>query len=345
MRLKTFLLLVIMAGTFYTLSALDTLNQRLLYFATITPPTEDMTLQSLSQTLRAEANDDMEAAELAFYWIVEQITYDFDNEQISKEAADLEQVLRSRRGNVQTLSQLYQEICTRMGIQCHLIPGYVNFSNGRDLGEYSYDGKIREIPDKPFHSWNLVKINGTYYGVDVSLGSGSVGGTMEEAVWVKKYDLDQVLVASGVFFKIHLSADPRWQFREHPISLKTFNTRIPFSAMLEAHQSSDPFNYQAAIAEYENAAPANRRLMTLKSTLQFNRSDFNMRQYADALYNMGYTQSLGDYETQRLLNARKFYEQAIDAYQRIEQTAEVQQLVAQAHQGITYVAYRLDKKQ
>lgn len=345
MRANVFLLLATMATTSSSLLALDSLDQRLLYFAISTRPTEDMTLQSLSQTLRAEADSDIRAAKLAFYWIVEQISYDFDNEQISKDAIDLEQVLRTRRGNVQTLSQLYQEICTRMGLQCYLIPGYVNFSNSKDLGEYSYDGKVRDIPDRPFHSWNLVKIDDVYYGVDVSLGSGSVGGTEEEAVWVKKYDLDQVLVSHGVFFKIHLSADPRWQFREHPISLKTFNSRIRFSDMLAAHRSSDRFDYEAAITEYEKAAPAARRLMTLQSILQFNASNFNLRQYADALYNMGYTKSLGDYETQRLLSARKYYEQAIDVYKRVEQNEQVEQLMAQAQQGITYVAYRLDKKQ
>ena len=84
--------------------------------------------------------------------------------------------------------------------------------------------------------------------------------------------------------------------------------------------------------------------MTLSSTYEFNPSNFNLRQYADALYNMGYTLSSGDYNTERLLAARKYYEQAIETYKRVRSNAAVDQLMAQAHQGITYIAYRLDSK-
>jgi len=84
--------------------------------------------------------------------------------------------------------------------------------------------------------------------------------------------------------------------------------------------------------------------MTLRAIHAYNASNFNLRQYADALYNMGYTQSLGDYDTQRLLSARKYYEQAIAMYKKVEDSPVVEQLMAQAEQGITYVAYRLDAK-
>ncbi len=344
MRAKTTLLFAVLSLFSSSLLAIDTLDQKLLDFAKSSPPTEEMTLSSLAQLLRTEASTEIKAAELTFYWITEHIAYDFDSEQISGNNDDLERVLRTRRGNVQTFSQLYREVCIRMGLECHLIRGYVNFIAGKELPDYFYDGEVKDIPDKPNHSWNLVKIEGVYYGVDVSLGSGAIGGTEEEAVFVKKYDPGQILVSDGIFFKMHLPADPRWQFREHPIAIKTFFTRVPFEQMLAAHESAKQFDYQAAIAAYEKASAAEQRLMTLKSTLTFNPSNFNLRQYADALYNMGYTQSLGDYNTDRLLSARRYYQQAIDAYKRVDSSPAVDQLMAQAEQGITYIAYRLDSK-
>ena len=344
MRILT-LLAFIMASLYASeLSAIDSLDLQQMAFIQSIPPTEAMTLRSLSETLRSEASSDFNAAELAFYWITEHIEYDFDNEQIGGEDQDLNKVLRTQRGNMQTFSQLYRELSTLMGLQCYLIRGYANLKVSRELPDYFYDGKVRDIPNRPNHSWNLVKIDGVYYGVDLSLGSVSLGGTEEEAVFVKKYDYSHILVSDGAFFKVHLAADPRWQFREHPFSLTTFFRDIPYSQMVASHQNGLSFDYEAAIAEFEQATAAEQRLMTLKSTYTFNPTDFNKRQYADALYNMGYTQSSGPFDTQRLLQARQYYQQSIEVYKTLNTNTAVDQLMAQAEQGITYIAYRLDAK-
>ncbi|MEL6657283.1 MAG: transglutaminase domain-containing protein [Bacteroidota bacterium] len=345
MPLNIFALLTALFLSTSSLLALDSLDLRQLDFIRKTVPTEVMSLRSLSDTLLAEADSDFNAAELAFYWIAEHIEYDFEAEQLGGESADLEQVLRTRRGNMQTFSQIYRELCSRMGLQCYLIRGYANLKIGKELPEHFYDGTVGDIPDRPNHSWNLVKIDSVYYGVDVSLGAGFLGGTEEEAVFVKKYDYAQILVSEGIFFKIHLAADPRWQFREHPLSLTTFFKDVPYAKMVRTHQYGQSFDYQAAIAAFEVASAAEQRLLTLQSTHEFNPSNFNLRQYADALYNMGYTQSAGDYESKRLVSARKYYQEAIEVYKKVRSTPEVQQLVAQAHQGITYIQYRLDTKQ
>ncbi len=328
----------------FSLQALDSLNYHLQYHASVNRPTETMTLASLANTLASETTTKLEAAEIAFYWITEHISYDFGGEQFAKDKVDLQEVLRTQRGNFQTFSQFYQELCRLMGVECYLISGYVNHWHEKDYPEYHYDGAMKELPDHPYHAWNIVKIDSIYYGVDISLGSGAVGGDEVTAEFVKKIDLEQILVKDGVFFRIHLPADPRWQMREHPILLKPFLTRIPYQDILNASANSKPFDYQKALRDFENASPAEQRLMSLKSTQEFNPSEFNVRQVADAYYNMGYTQSSGDYNTARLLAARKSYEQAIDTYREIEQTPTVQQLMAQAQQGITYIAYRLETK-
>ncbi len=328
-----------------SLQALDSLNVRLQYYASINRPTEEMTLASLASSLQSKTTTKLEAAEIAFYWITEHISYDFEGEQFAKERVDLQEVLRTQRGNFQTFSQFYQELCRLMGVECYLITGYVNHWHAEDYPEYYYDGAMKDHPDHPYHAWNMVKIDNVYYGVDISLGSGAVGGDEVTAEFVKKIDLEQVLVKDGVFFRIHLPADPRWQMREYPIQLQPFLKRIPYQDVLKVSAGAKPFDYEYALREFENASPAAQRLMSLQSTYEFNPSDFNMRQIADAYYNMGYTQSSGDFDTQRLLAARKSYEHAIDAYRKIESTPTVQQLMGQAQQGITYIAYRLETKQ
>lgn len=345
MRAK-FIILVCCLSAAFSLQALDSLNHKLQYYASVNRPTEAMTLASLANTLASKTTTQLEAAEIAFYWITEHISYDFEGEQFAKDKVDLQEVLRTQRGNFQTFSQFYQELCRLMGVECYLITGYVNHWHEEDYAEYYYDWATKDVPDHPYHAWNMVKIDGVYYGVDISLGSGAVGGDEETAEFVKKIDLEQVLVKEGIFFRIHLPADPRWQMREYPILLKPFLTRMPYKDVLanSASARSQPFDYREALREFENASPAKQRLMSLQSTYEFNPSDFNIRQVADAYYNMGYTQSAGDYDTNRLLAARKSYEQAIDAYRKIEKTLTVEQLMAQAQQGITYIAYRLETK-
>ena len=262
MRINLFSLLTLLFLS-SSLHALDSLDQRQLDFIKYTPPTEAMSLKSLSERLRTEASSDFNAAELAFYWIAEHIEYDFDAEQIGGECPNLEQVLRTQRGNMQTFSQLYRELCTLMGLQCYLIRGYARLVVGRELPAYFYDGTVRDIPDRPKHSWNLVKIDSIYYGVDISLGAGSLGGTEEEPIFVKKYDYSHILASDGYFFAVHLPADPRWQFREHPFSLTTFFSNISYTKMVANHRHSPVFNYQSAIAKFEAASAAEQRLMTL----------------------------------------------------------------------------------
>ncbi len=349
MRILTYLgTIALLVCSSTSLSALDKIDEQLLTFAQSQPPREGLNIPALAKLLRERVPDDFKAAELAFYWITEHIVYDFNAEKINTEQIDLEKVLQTRRGNVQTFSQLYQELCQQMGLSCHLITGYVNdlmyVSDAEGRVEEELDGSLRDIPDRPYHSWNMVKIGDVYYAIDVIFGLGAVDGGADGDFFVKKYDLTQILVQEGNFFITHLPADPRWQMRERPISLHTYHLNIPFSEMESTHQSDAPYDYQAAITTFEAATDAEQRLMTLRAIHAYNASNFNLRQYADALYNMGYTQSLGDYDTQRLLSARKYYEQAIAMYKKVEDSPVVEQLMAQAEQGITYVAYRLDAK-
>ena len=107
MRAKLIALLCFLSAA-SSLQALDSLNVRLQYYASINRPTEEMTLASLASSLQSKTTTKLEASEIAFYWITEHISYDFEGEQFAKERVDLQEVLRTQRGNFQTFSQFSQ---------------------------------------------------------------------------------------------------------------------------------------------------------------------------------------------------------------------------------------------
>lgn len=326
--------------------ALDSLNFRLLDYAKQQFPAEDKTLQGIADSLRTATSSEKERAEIAFYWIAEHMDYDFEAEKVDWESLDYDAIMRSQRGNFETFSQLYQEMCTMLDLECYLVPGYTKLYMRNDIADYYFTGEEEELPDRPYHTWNAVKIDGAYHFVDISMGIGSLGGDEERPEFIKKYDLELILENDGVFVRTHLPADPRWQLRTHPILIKTYFRRLTYEQMLTVAEAGTPFNYEAQLKEYERASKAERRLLRLKSSFRFHRTDHTTRQLADALYNMGYQRSLEEYSTDGMIAARKFYQQAVDAYKLLEdQTTEVKKLKDQARQGITYVNYRLEKKQ
>jgi transglutaminase/protease-like cytokinesis protein 3 len=320
-------------------------RQHLLHYAAAHPPTAEMGLEDIVDMLSVEAKDETDKAWIAFYWIAEHIDYETADSESKGESLDLNQVIQQQKGNVNTFSQLYRELCVLMGLQCHIVPGYIRMQLGV-FSEYNeYTGRFYKRPNRPEHTWNAVKIGGDYYFIDVSMGSSILGGDSEEVIFIKKYDFSYVLVNEYPFIATHLPADPRWQMRDYPISLRMYYTDWSYTGMIEKSKDSPLFDYQTAITKYEAADEASQRLMRLKSTYEFYPTPFNARQVADAYYNMAYSIAQQPYSNQVMMDARRYYQQAINAYEELDQDTTVKQLLSQARQGITYVNYRLEHKQ
>lgn len=321
-------------------------REHLLHYAASHSPQAGMGLQDIADILQEEAKHEIDKAWIVFYWIAQHIGYETADSEDTGAVLDLNEVIQQQKADVQTFSQLYRELCLLMGLECHIIPGYVRLQAGRILEYHDYTGRpFKTLPERPEHTWNAVKVEGVYYFVDVSMGSSILGGDSEEVVFIKEYDLSYVMVNEFPFIATHLPADPRWQMRDYPISVRTYYSDWSYENMLEESVEGSVFDYKLAIETYEAADDATQRLLRLKATHDFYPVPFNARQLADAYYNMAYTTAQKNYSNEVMMTARRYYQKAINAYEDLEQNATVKQLISQAQQGITYVNYRLEQKQ
>lgn len=326
------------------LLGLDSLDQRLLYRALALPPRAEMSLQDITDSLVTFTIDDAQKAEIAFYWISEHIQYDFSDEAETAEVLDLNKVILAQKASVQTFSQLYREMCQMMGLTCHIIPGYVRLNLATTYEYHAYNGQPYKMPERPYHTWNAVKISGNYYFLDISMAGGEINGEGEETVFIREYDLDQILVKGEPFIRTHLPADPRWQNRTNPISLRLFYSNLSYEGMIQKSKTTPAVDYVKAITDYERAGNASQRLMRLTASHEFNPSPLLSKELADAHYGMAYSLSQKDYKNERMMSARRHYRTAIDIYEQLAQTPTIKTLITQAQQGITYVNYRLEVK-
>ena len=325
--------------------SLDSLNNRLLDFARAHPPQVNQSLDVLSQQFATVATTDYEKAEIAFYWIAEHFELDFSGEA-AKADFNLNQLMSSQRAGIRTFSQLYRDLCTAAGLEAYLVPGYMNeWLNPSENWEPVYSYKEMDLPSRPYHTWNVVKVASTYQFVDLAFGFGAFEGGMEAEHFVKRYDLTQVLEPATTFNRTHLPADPCWQLSEHPVSIRTYYTYMPYEEMLTKHAGDSPYDYAADIRAYELAGEAERQLLRLQRSLAYHPAEYTRRELANAYASRAYEIALQDFSTERMILARRYYQRAIDQYRELPKDGDIQILRQQAEQGIEYVNYRLANKQ
>lgn len=98
-------------------------------------------------------------------WVTQQLKWktskSFDNSYKTAK-----KTLFNRKGSVRSYVVLFDEMCKFAKVECEIVKGNV-------APEYSfhYDSKAYEISN---HSWNAVKINGSWFVIDVTFDAGSM---------------------------------------------------------------------------------------------------------------------------------------------------------------------------
>ena len=105
--------------------------------------------QEITKDIDKEYLAENEKAEAIYRWIFENIEYDTETSDAPPKSA--KNILIDRKGNKQELSYLFAALLRESNIQARLVQGTIS---------------------EEFHTWNEMLVNGKWFIVDVTWGSG-----------------------------------------------------------------------------------------------------------------------------------------------------------------------------
>ena len=94
------------------------------------------------------ASTDEEKAKVAYSWILNNITYDYNCNPFYQ-YSDIDKTWQTKKGICYDIANLFTAICRSHNIPCYSIDGYLK-------GNYRYK-----------HTWNRIYIDGEWYNVDI----------------------------------------------------------------------------------------------------------------------------------------------------------------------------------
>ena len=205
------------------------------------PPSAETSIRNLSSYLIAPAKDDRERARAIFRWITENIDYNVDGYfSGSYSEVNPQGLLKDRKSVCEGYANLFQALADEAGLTTTTINGY-----GKGIGYYP--GEILSGPAN--HTWNAIKINGSWYLIDCTWGAGYID---ENRTYVRRFDDHYFMTPPCQFIYDHLPFDPRYQLLKHPLSKSDFEKLV--------YLKSDFFNYNfrigsnlQSVIETENA--------------------------------------------------------------------------------------------
>jgi len=180
-----------------------------------------------------------EKVRAVFCWIAENISYDYKNLFSLSENQDPDkkanEILSNRKGVCRDYSNLYADICGKVGIKTYIVNGYTKI-----------DKRVIQNP----HAWCAILVDSIWYLTDPTWGAGY----MEDTLFVKKLNNKYFKVAPDKFINSHIPFDPLWQLLYYPITKQEFLNRKPSS------KNKNYFNFIDTILIYEKQSKIERLL-------------------------------------------------------------------------------------
>lgn len=181
-------------------------------------------------------NDSSDAQKVLniYTWITKNIKYNLRAylKIKGKKYMSTSQTLKKRKGICYQYSDLFNAMCGHAGIPSLRVDGY-------SRGQYYNEDDTFYEPD---HSWNAVKLDGKWYLLDLTWGSGYMAQKKQwlKRIWAKVFNKDYVfstyrykksqdfqyfLMPPEKMILAHLPADPVFQLLEFPVSISTFESK------------------------------------------------------------------------------------------------------------------------
>lgn len=192
------------------------------------PESEASDIETLTLYLKKNAKTKTEIVARIYFWIVENIKYDWDafrnNKQIDVSASS---TLENRKSVCAGYANLFKAMCDNAKIKCAVITGYAKaegFYHGEKLTE-------------PNHAWNAVKIYDKWELIDVTWGRGLIiNNEGEVEFWNARYFLDD----PNDFILEHFPEDEVWQLFDNEISVETFfSTEMEEKRIIRSYELSE----------------------------------------------------------------------------------------------------------
>lgn len=156
---------------------------------------------------------DVDRIRAAFYWISENIGYNYKAVNDSSiRQNNITSLIQSGQALCGGYANLMEYFCLKFGVECVTING-----TGRSL--YS-DIVLNPGKLSSDHSWNAVKINGEWKLIDATWGSGHTDYSTGE--YRKSRNEKYFLAAPEIFVYKHFPLKPGWQLLDTVVSTSTF---------------------------------------------------------------------------------------------------------------------------
>jgi hypothetical protein len=165
-------------------------------------------IAQLADLLSRYARTDAEKARIIYSWIAQHIAYDAQSFFSGNYEYLLgEEVLKRRQAICSGYANLYQELAKAMNLQAITIEGYAKGDN------YGVGQK-----DRLNHAWNAVKINNSWYLLDVTWGAG----TLENRQFSPNFNPYYFATSPQELIYSHFPAQDKWQLLKRPLAKAEF---------------------------------------------------------------------------------------------------------------------------
>ena len=168
-------------------------------------------IEELADLLAQYAHTEVEKARIIYAWITHHISYDIPSFLAARNNGNYpdvspKTVLRDRMTICSGYSHLYFALAEAMDLEAVIIFGYAKGAT------------TTETDDDINHAWNGVKINGNWYLLDATWGSGSVVKEQFE----RQYKPYYFATKPSEFIYTHFPVDEDWQLLEQTYSRVKF---------------------------------------------------------------------------------------------------------------------------
>ena len=204
-------------------------------------------------------NSDTEKARALYIWIAHNIRYDLKklkSDEVyhsSKEIVD--EALNYRKGMCIHYSELFHEMAAIADLESYLINGIVRNEFGV-MEEFS-------------HAWNGIKIDSSYYMIDVTWAAGYVSNDQ----YVHRFRDNYFLKLPSEFIKDHMPFDPIWQFLTSPINYDDFDL-----GHFSNTEARGQFSFSDSIFNFQNQSVLNQNSGSHRRMLQCGKANDLIRQ-------------------------------------------------------------------
>ncbi len=196
---------------FFSISSYSQINnfEEIEKYVLEVPESQTNDIETLANYLKKNSKNKKEIVSRIYYWIAENIEYDWDA-YINKRQIDISAIttLKNRKSVCAGYAELFKAICDKAEIKCEVILGYAK--------GYNYNGeKLSEIN----HAWNAVKIYDKWELVDSTWGTG---GLIHDGKEVKSWCARYLFEDPNEFILEHFPEKEEWQLLENKITIETF---------------------------------------------------------------------------------------------------------------------------